>query len=249
MAVMFLFFAAKAQEETNTEKPYHFNGSIGATNNGFSFVPTFSLGKPAVQFLMDIGGDRFTVEPQFRFDLDGMRPWSIISFWRYKIIHNDQFMLRVGTQFPAMAFSYEQRVSGTITYDKIVVQRFLPFDLTFNYQITEKIGVGLFALKGKGLEKADQIRGSNFISLLGSVSNVKLVKDVFVSWYPQLFYLSIDEEDGFYTAHNFILRHAKSPVVVEAMINAEIESDLDAKPFDWNISLVYYFANDFIKKK
>jgi hypothetical protein len=60
------------------DRIYHFNGNISITNNGFSSIPTFSLGKPATIADLSIGGKKISFDPQFRFDLNGLKPWSFI---------------------------------------------------------------------------------------------------------------------------------------------------------------------------
>ncbi len=239
-------YGSQAQS-TDTLKTYHFDGSVEVTNNGFSFIPTFSLGKPATIANFNMGGDRFTFEPQFRFDLDGMRPWSILGFWRYKIIKRETFMLRVGTQFPALAFTYEAAQSGNVNYDKILAQRFLPFDLTVHKQLTNKVGVGIFYLHGIGLERAEQLNHSNFIALNGAFTNLMLTKKIAFNWNPQLYFLKIDEEKGIYTAQGFSLRHLDFPISIMSMFNIELDSELPTDNLTWNISLVYSFSNQFSK--
>ena len=237
---------AHAQETEN--KSYHFNGHWSATNNGFSFIPTFSLGKPATIVNLNVGGDRFTWEPQFRFDLDGFRPWSIIGFWRYKIVNNETFMVRVGTQLPAYAFHYESATSGTTTYTKIVAQRFLPFDFTTNWTLTDKVTLSVFYLTSFGVEKADQLERANFVSVQAFISKVKISDKIEFAWNPQVYYLGIDGLEGYYTAHSFTLKHADIPVDISSTINKAFTSELNAKNFDWNVSLGYTFGGTFTKQ-
>ena len=59
-----------AQSTDNKSVPSSFGGAVTVTNNGISFIPTFSLGKPAVIFDMAVGR-KLTFEPQFRFSLEG----------------------------------------------------------------------------------------------------------------------------------------------------------------------------------
>ena len=75
--VIYLFFwlDLSAQDQSDSKKLL-FSGKINLTNNGFSFIPLFSLGKPATTVNLSVGGKRFSFDPQFRFDLDGMKPWS-----------------------------------------------------------------------------------------------------------------------------------------------------------------------------
>ncbi len=247
LVMVFALNFVLAQEDE--PKSYHFDGNASITNNGFSFIPLFSLGKPATIVEMNIGGDRFTYEPQFRFDLEGMRPWSIIGFWRYKIINRERFMFRVGTQFPALAFMYEEVQSGNITYDKILAQRFLPFDFTLNYDLTPKLSIGLFYLNGNGLEKAEQLTQTNFLSLNVGLHDINITEKLLFNWNAQGFFLDIDGLGGYYTAHTFSIEHSDFPISIASTINKEIESTLDTENLTWNVSLLYSWATDFIKKE
>lgn len=243
-----LIVSAKAQQP-DTLKTYHFDGTVEVTNNGFSFVPTFNLGKPATIISLNTGGKRFTFEPQFRFDLDGMRPWSFIGFWRYKIVATEKVMLRVGTQFPAIAFSYEDGFTqDSTTYQKILAQRFLPFDVTLNYNLSKKVSIGTFTLYGHGLEDAEQLEHSVFVSTYASIHDVLLGEKLVFNWSPQLYYLNIDGTDGYYSFQNFSLGHKDFPISIASMFNIELASDIGTEDFTWNISLVYSFKNTLTKK-
>ena len=100
----FLASFIQAQDGSNN-KELVFSGKINLTNNGFSFIPLFSLGKPATTVNLSVGGKRLSFDPQFRFDLDGMRPWSFLFIWHYKLIKKERFQLRLGSYFPAYAFT------------------------------------------------------------------------------------------------------------------------------------------------
>ncbi len=245
--IIVLLTCTRSFAQQDTAKVIHFNGDWSVTNNGFSFVPTFNLGKPATILELNTGGDRFTFEPQFRFDLDGMRPWSIIGFWRYKLINSDKMMLRVGTQFPAIAFSYEKDTVNSVAYRKILAQRFLPFDLTAHFKLSDKVSIGSFLLYAYGLEKAEQLNHSAFLSVYGVVK-VPLVRSLSLDWNPQCYFLTIDGVNGLYTAHSLSLRHSQLPVSLQAMCNLELESDIDTDQFTWNLSIVYSFKNTFVRK-
>jgi hypothetical protein len=68
-----LTLIVSSQSPEITKLPSHFNGAITVTNNGISFIPTFSLGKPAVIFDFSVG-QRLSFDPQLRFALEG-KPW------------------------------------------------------------------------------------------------------------------------------------------------------------------------------
>jgi len=67
LLVVFLLLAhfSFSQNTDSIKVVSHFGGAVTVTNNGISFVPTFSLGKPAVIFDLSMGR-RLSFEPQFR---------------------------------------------------------------------------------------------------------------------------------------------------------------------------------------
>ena len=91
LCFVFLFVSTNAKSEDfnsgdRTQKTYHISGAVAVTQNGFSILPMFTLGKPAAIFDLSVGSDRIAFEPQFRFSLEG-RPWSFIFWFRYKAVN------------------------------------------------------------------------------------------------------------------------------------------------------------------
>lgn len=109
--ISFTFFTSQAQDSTTKKKEdFKMGGTISVTNNGISLLPTFTLGKPAAIFDLSLAGKRFSFEPQFRFALEG-KPWSMIFWWRYKVVNSSRFLLKVGAH-PAIAFKRLASCSG-----------------------------------------------------------------------------------------------------------------------------------------
>ena len=46
-------------------------------------IPLFSLENHKTVNL-SVTGKRFSFDPQLRFDLDGLKPWSLLFGWNYK---------------------------------------------------------------------------------------------------------------------------------------------------------------------
>lgn len=63
-----LFHWSFAQKRDST---FFFKSDLSITNNGFSIIPAFTLGKPAALLDMKMGNNRLSFEPQFRFALEG----------------------------------------------------------------------------------------------------------------------------------------------------------------------------------
>ena len=80
-----------AQPQEKKESKLNYTTIVSVTNNGISFIPTFSLGKPAGILEMSIG-NRLTFDPQFKFSLKG-QPWAVVLWWRYKLVNSGKFRL------------------------------------------------------------------------------------------------------------------------------------------------------------
>jgi len=244
----FILFAGRAfSQEPDSVKPViNFKGSVTVTNNGFSFIPSFSLGKPAAILDLSVGGKRLSFEPQFRYSLEG-RPWSFIFIWRYKLVKADKFQLTLGTHLPALNFGTVTVEKDSVTQEMIRTQRYFPvFEVSPNYAITKDINLSLFYLYGHGAKEATT-KNTHYLSFRAYFSNLRLSKQFYLGFYPQLFYLKVDDTDGFYVASSLTLAKKNFPLSFSTLVNKAIQSDVDGKDFDWNVSLVYSFGSNLKK--
>lgn len=138
-----------AKNADSTEQIINFSGNISITNNGISFIPSFSLKKPALIFDVS-AGRRLTFEPQLRFALEG-KPWSFIFWWRYKIINYEKFRVTIGAH-PALSFKTNTVITNNITKEILVSSRYLAGELVPNYFITKNISIGIYYLYAYCLE-------------------------------------------------------------------------------------------------
>jgi len=251
MIFQFIFLTQFAfSQEESTQKIYHFNGNISVTNNGFSFIPTFSLGKPATIADLSIGGKKFSFDPQFRFDLEGLKPWSFIFIWRYKLVDTKKFLLKPGLHLPAISFRQQTIDINGVTVEQIYTQRWLTPELTATYYLAEKISFGIYYIHGFGLEKEGQTKNTDFFSLRMGFGDFQIVDNWFFRWDPQVYFIRMDDLEGFYTAQSITLKNKKFPVSLSSLMNIslEAENEIPAKNFDWNISLIYSFNTSFKKQ-
>lgn len=233
-------------QETNQEEPVnYFGGSATVTNNGVSLLPSFSLGEPAG--ILDMrAGRRLTFEPQFRFALEG-RPWAFIFWWRYKLIDKDKFSIRVGAH-PAILFRTAPFIINGNTEDKLIADRFIAGEISPKYQLTEHFSVGMYYLKGHGFQK-DNIVDSDFITINCNFSNISLSDMFYMKFYPQVYYLRMDNMNGFYITTATTLAVYDFPLSIESIMNQPFKTDIvGGEDFLWNISLIYSFSNEFVKK-
>lgn len=230
------------QSTDSTERVSFFGGAATITNNGISLLPSFSLGKPAAIFDMQVGR-KLTFEPQFRFALNG-KPWSIIFWWRYRFFNDRKFQLRIGAH-PAIAFSTKTVISDGVTTDMLTAQRYLAAEISPDYHITKKISVGMYYLIAHALQDYG-VQNSNFVTLNCKITDIKISKKVSIYLYPQFYYLKMDEMDGFYFSSTQGLAIKNFPLSIQSIISQPIQSDITGgEDFVWNVSLIYSFGKQY----
>ncbi|MBL7793772.1 MAG: hypothetical protein JNK77_15695 [Saprospiraceae bacterium] len=228
------------------DSTFFFRTDLSVTNNGFSIIPAFTLGDPAAMLDMRMGNKRLSFEPQFRFALEG-RPWSFVFIYRYKAINKPRFQLSFGGHIPGLNFVTRTLSINGVDQDMSVARRFLAAEVIPNFVISKNASIGLYFLKAYGFQK-DGPQKSNFLTLRGSFTKIKIAGKVFVDFYPQLFYLNMDADDGFYANATATIGIRNFPLSISGIVNKAIQSSIPAKDFDWNISLVYTIDRRFVLK-
>jgi len=104
-------------------------------------------------------------------------------------------------------------------------------------------------LKAFGLEPEGQVNNTDFLSLRMGF-NFTIAKHWLLKWNPQVYYLKMDGLGGFFAAQSISIGHKKFPISISSMMNKSLEEDneIPAKDFDWNLSLIYSFKNNFEKR-
>jgi len=229
-----------------SDSTFFFRADLSVTNNGFSIVPAFSLGDPAAFLDMRMGNKRMSFEPQFRYALEG-RPWSILFIYRYKAIIRPKFQLSFGGHLPGLNFITRPVMINGIEERLSVTRRFLAAEIIPTYKISSHISVGVYYLRGHAFQKHGP-QDTNFLSLQGNFTQIKLVGKAYFSFSPQVFYLKVDTDDGFYVNATTTFGVREFPLTISGIVNKAIESEIPAKDFDWNISLVYTLDKKYILK-
>lgn len=241
LSIQIVSLSAQPKDST-----FFFRADLSVTNNGFSIIPAFTLGDPAAFLDMRMGNKRLSFEPQFRYALEG-RPWSFIFIYRYKAIVKPKFQLSFGGHLPGLNYVSTPVVIGGITEELSVARRFLAAEVIPTYKFSETISVGLYYLRGHGFQKHGP-QNSNFLSLQANFNKIKLAGKTYFSFNPQLFYLKVDAVDGIYVNATTTLSWQNFPVSISSIVNLAIQSEIPAKDFDWNVSLVYTISKSFLRK-
>ena len=231
----------------STKKTGHLGGSIELTNNGISVVPTFSLNKPAAIFKASAGKGRLSFDPEFSCSFQG-KPWNFFIWLRYQLIQKQKFSFNVAVH-PDFSFFSQTLSDNGVVQNYTTVQRYLSFDFAPNYSLTKKTSIGIFYLLSKGLSDIS-VKTGNFLTCHINFSGIKFFKDYFFSFSPQVYYLKLDEQDGYYFSSVLVLGKNNFPFTITTTNNKIIKTDITgSKNFVWNISLIYSFSKNYIEKK
>jgi hypothetical protein len=237
-------FVAFSQETDSANAPVHFGGAVTVTSKGISIIPNLTLGKPAAIFDLTMGR-RLSFEPQFRFSLEG-KPWSFIFWWRYEILNKGKFQLKTGMH-PAFAFgTYIDSTEGN-RKEILRVQRFLAGELVPTLFITAGFSAGIYYLYAHGLDK-DATQNTHYLALRGNFSNIRLTKQFYLKLSPQIYYLRMDKNNGYYCNATLTLAKRNFPLTLSGFVNRTIQTQIPVgDDFLWNINLIYTFNNKYIK--
>jgi hypothetical protein len=242
MCLGFIQLVAFAQETKSQIR--HFNGTITATNNGISLIPSFSLGRPAVFFDLSLGGERFSFDPMLRFGMDG-KPWTFVFWGRYKVIKDSRFTLNVGAH-PAFMFREMPIMVNGKEENMLGAQRFLAGEIVPTYKVSNRFSIGLYYLQGRGFNPIPP-RNSNFLALNTVISNLPLGDGLLLKMNPQLYFLRVDQNTGTYITSSFTLTRRNFPIGIQTIFNQKIKSQVAGDDMVWNVSLLYNFSKNYVK--
>lgn len=247
MTILWLSFSTASYSQENQKSGIgHFRGNISVTNNGLSLIPAFSLNRPAVIFELSLGGERLSFDPEMRFALDG-QPWSFIFWWRYKIIKSEKFRLNVGAH-PAFIFENKMVDNGNgVMIESMEAKRFLAGEVSPSYQFNEKIRVNFLYLAGRSLGNVPYAL-NQFVATGAHFTRISLSEKHFFNASPQLFYLKMNEKDGYFASSSIVVGKKDFPISLGSIISRKIVSEIEVDNWIWNVSLIYSFNNEFVKR-
>jgi hypothetical protein len=220
-----------------------FGGSITATNKGISTIPSSTLGKAATIFYFSFRKDRLSFEPELRFDMEDLKPWSFIFWWRYRLVDNEKWRLHVGAN-PGLSFRNKSIVQNGETEKILTIERTPTLDLAPTYFLSDKVNLGLYYMFSHRLEGTT--RNTHFLAFRTNVSKL-MIDDYELRFSPQFYYLRIDNQDGIYASSGVSLNKSNLPFTLSALFNRKINSNITiGEDYIWNVSLSYNFGNRYI---
>lgn len=132
--------------------------------------------------------------------------------------------------------------------DFTTVNRYLAGEIYPNYSISKNISTGLHLLHAYCLEK-DAIKHTSMITLRLNFNNIKLSERFYMRLYPQVYYLRMDDNDGFYFTSTLTLAKKDFPLSVSSLVSTPFQTTIPQdKNLIWNVSLTYSFNKEYIAK-
>lgn len=231
--------AAFSQDTGSARYLDDFAGSVSVTTKGISTIPNLTLGKPAALFRMTAEKNGLSFEPELRFSLEG-QPWSFLFWWRYDLVRKSRFRLDVGAH-PAISFRPFSYMENGVLREAMEARRFVAGEVSSGYRLARNVNVGVYYLYSHGFERStpDHV---NYLSFNSSLSGIGLSKGFQLSISPQVYYLAIDGNDGFYVTLRTTLSRSDFPLSISSLINTPFQTDISGgEDLLWNVSLVYSF--------
>jgi hypothetical protein len=234
----------KAQTDQAGSKPNNFTAAVLFQTKGISTIPNLTLGKPAFTFDLKVGR-KLSFEPQFRFSVKG-EPWAIVFWWRYSALATKKFRLDLSTNY---SFAYKTIIvpSNGEPQELIRTTRYLVGAAAPEYLISKYFSIGGYIFYNHGIEKFIT-RNTLMLSFRPSVSNIPITKNITARFNPEIYNLSMDEDNGVFFNARLSISKKDFPVAVSALLNKPVKSNIPSG-FDllWNVGISYTFNGKYIR--
>lgn len=225
---------SQKRDTTKTPEPLQASANLNISNNGLSLFPNFSLGRPAAIINLSVRKKGFAFEPELRWGLDA-KPWSYIYWFRYRYRPGKKFELRAGVH-PAYIFSENEVQINGKSEMRYISQRYAAGEIAPSYRFSDKFSLALHYVSGFGLDPY-AIRRSHFLSVQPSFPSTSLGKGVFVGFFPQVFYLQLAENKGYYFSETLTVNKRDFPVYLSSVFTSKIKSDVPGDKVVWNVGI------------
>jgi hypothetical protein len=237
--------SAAAQAGGPSDNPLTVTGSFSATNNGFSFIPAFTLGRPAGIFYLSLERNGFSFNTDVRYALEG-RPWSISFISRKRVYRAGRAEVSVGLYYPGLSFT-EARDADDPGSVRVQVEQSVSPEVNLSLRATPILSVGTNYMYYRGIG-AGSLRNGHYVAAWTNLGGVDLGRRLRLSASGQLFYLDLDGTGGYYGAANVVLSKQEFPVSLSSMMSKTLDSQIPSQDFNWNVSVTYRFSASFVKR-
>lgn len=235
-----------AQNQDSLRNALSINSTISITNNGFSFIPAFTLDKPAGVTIITISKNRWSFQNQTRYALNG-QPWAITFVTRYKVIDKPKATVTAGMYFPGISFFKTKVIESGTEKQVLQSQQAISPEFNASFPVSKRLMLGVTYLYNRSIGGVPPLNG-HYGGIWAALFDLKVAGTVRLGIDTQLFYLNLDGLEGAYTSWNFIVSKKGFPITLSSMMFKTIKSNIGGKYANWNLSLNYVFGENYIKK-
>lgn len=88
------------------------------------------------------------------------------------------------------------------------------------------------------------------LSFRPSISNIPIAKDITARFNPEIYHLSMDDNEGVFFNARLSINRNNFPFSLSALLNKPVKSNIPSE-YDllWNVGLSYTFSNKYIKAR
>ncbi len=235
-----------SQGKDTVKNSLSINGMLSVTNNGFSYVPAFTLDAPAVFAGVNIEKNRLAFNTEFRYALSG-RPWFLMFVTSYKVVNTPKTRISLGIHFPGVAFFETPVVIDGEEKVLIEAQQAFSPEINAGFSLSEHVAVGAMYMYFIGMGDA-YVKQGHFPALWFRFAGIPITKDIAFHFNGQVFYLNMAGDSGYYVAWNLELLKKDFPLSLSSSMYKTITTEIAGKDFNWNVSLNYVFGKRYIEQ-
>ncbi|MEZ5072857.1 MAG: hypothetical protein R2751_18385 [Bacteroidales bacterium] len=247
--VLTAFLAAApvlAQETGPAGNPLVVSGSVHVTNNGFSPIPSFSLGEPAAIAYLSVKRNRFEFAPHMSFSLAG-RPWTFTYWLQYKLVDRERYSLQAGTTL-ALKYGQTEILEDEAPVTILDVQRVSVSQIVSSHRLSDRVSTSLSYRFGHGFDPGG-VNALHFLTWATNVAPIPVGKKFQSTLNAQAFYINVDGLQGGYVSAVVGFGHNEFPVSLAYQFCQPVKTEVAPElGFVWNLSLVYRFRYSFQKE-
>ena len=228
------FVFAQKKDSVKHQEPLKATANINVTNNGVSLFPNLSLGKPATIINVSVGKKNIYFEPELRWGLSG-KPWSYIYWLRFRPKRTEHFGFHIGAHPSYVIRENIVTINGK-DETRYVSQRYVAAEAVPVWYHSPKFALGLHLWASKGLDSY-AIQKSYFMAIQPRFPNIGLNKNYYLSFFPQIFHLILDNKKGTYFSESLSLNKQNCPLGISSMFTYKINSTIPGDNIVWNVGL------------
>ena len=230
-----VFSTCKGELPDTVAQRFSASASLSFNSNGVNPIPSFSLGKPAVQANISLSKGRFSYDPGLAYGVDA-KPWYIDNWFHFIIINKPVFKLRTGINF-SMFFS-----DKTVTGEKFLQgQRYWTGELAGIFSLPSGYTLTMMYWSDNGQEHGTLT--GHFISFSAEKNDLALSNSLRLSAYIQLFTIQYDQDNkGFFITPRIALSEKHLPLSLFFQATQPLVTRIKPNPgFQWDIGVSYSF--------